>query len=400
MLREGGTKPGGGVGGEGMAGTAFSRGRLMRVGWVVDGSLDQLSGGYLYDRIVVDYLRRNGVGLEVVSLPVGSYLARLARNLQADVDRRLEEAGFDVLVEDELSHPALIGPNRRLARRVPRLRRIGLVHHLRSSEPHGWAANLVYRRIERAYLDSLDAFIFNSRTTEQVVRGIVGVRAPGVVAVPGADRLPSTIDDQAIAARARDPGSMRVLFVGSLISRKGLPTLIEAVARLPPGSAQLTVAGDPRADPTHARRVRRLVRRHRLDGAVHFVGALDPRRLSQAMSAHHLTAMPSSYEGYGMAYLEGMGHGLPAIAGAAGGAAEFVREGENGFLVDPGDPVALADHLLTLHQDRARLARLGLAARRTYRAHPTWDDTGATILGFLKSLMAGYGPLTGPPVLS
>jgi glycosyltransferase involved in cell wall biosynthesis len=373
----------------------------MRVGWVVDGSLDQLSGGYLYDRIVVDYLRRNGVGLEVVSLPVGSYLARLARNWQADVDRRLEEAGFDVLVEDELSHPALIGPNRRLARRVPGLRRIGLVHHLRSSEPHSWAANAVYRRIERLYLDSLDAFIFNSRTTQQAVQGLLGVRAgskpappprPGVVAVPGADRLPSAIDDQAIAARARDPGSLRVLFVGSLISRKGLPTLIEAVARLPPGSAQLTVAGDPRADPTHARRVRRLVRRHRLDGAVHFVGALDPRRLSQVMSAHHLTAMPSSYEGYGMAYLEGMGHGLPAIAGAAGGAAEFVHEGENGFLVDPGDPVALADHLLTLHQDRARLARLGLAARRTYRAHPTWDDTGATILGFLRSLIEERTP--------
>jgi glycosyltransferase involved in cell wall biosynthesis len=334
----------------------------MRVGWVVDGGLDQLSGGYLYDRIVVDYLRRNGVGLEVVSLPVGSYLARLARNLQADVDRRLEEARFDVLVEDELSHPALIGPNRRLARRAPGLRRIGMVHHLRSSEPHGWAANAVHRRIERLYLDSLDAFIFNSRTTQQAVQGLLGVRAglkpappprPGVVAVPGADRLPSAIDDKAIAARARDPGSLRVLFVGSLIPRKGLPTLIEAVARLPPGSAQLTVAGDPRADPTHARRVRRLVRRHRLDGAVHFVGALDPRRLSQVMSAHHLTAMPSSYEGYGMAYLEGMGHGLPAIAGAAGGAAEFVHEGENGFLVDPGDPVALADHLLTLHQDRA-----------------------------------------------
>ena len=376
----------------------------MRVGWVVDGSLDQVSGGYLYDRIVVDYLRRTGVAVEVVSLPVGPYVARLARSLRGDVDRRLGEAGFDVLVEDELSHPALIGPNRRLARRVPRLRRIGLVHHLRSSEPRGWPANVVYRRIERAYLDSLDGFIFNSRTTQQVVRGLVGVRAglktaptprPGVVAVPGADRLPAAIDDEAIEARARDPGPLRILFVGSLISRKGLPTLIEAVALLPPGSARLTVAGDPRADPRHARRVRRLVHAYRLDGAVDFLGALDPRRLSQVMSAHHLTAMPSSYEGYGMAHLEGMGHGLPAIAGAAGGAAEFLREGENGFLVEPGDPVALATHLLSLHQDRARLARLGLAARRTYRAHPTWDDTGATILGFLKSLMAESGPSRG-----
>ena len=188
---------------------------LMRVGWIVDGSLDQLSGGYLYDRIVVDYLRRSGLELEVVSLPAGAYLARLARNLQTEVDRRLGGAGFDILVEDELSHPALIGPNRRLARRVPRLRRVGLVHHLLSSEPRGWAANAVYRRIERSYLDSLDAFIFNGRATRATVLGVgTGLKPalaerPSVVAVPGADRLPAAISDESITTRAEEPGTFR-----------------------------------------------------------------------------------------------------------------------------------------------------------------------------------------------
>ncbi|HKY84389.1 MAG TPA: glycosyltransferase family 4 protein [Anaerolineales bacterium] len=368
----------------------------MHVGWVADGSLDQLSGGYLYDRIVVDYLRRNGVEVEIVSLPVGPYGVRLAGNFNSKLDRRLGDAGFDVLVEDELSHPALIGPNRRLARRLPRLRRVGLVHHLRSSEPGHRLTRAVLRRIERAYLASLDAFVFNSRTTRQVVEGLLGAEhptAPRVVAVPGADRLPAAIDDQAIAARAKESGPIRILFVGNLIPRKGLTTLIEAVALLPPGTGHLTVAGDMQADRGHTRHVRRLVRRYHLDDRVGFRGALKGRDLSLVMSSHHVTTMPSSYEGYGMAHLEGMGHGLPAIAGSAGGAAEFLRDGENGFLVDPRDPVALAERLLSLHKDRSRLARLGLAARRTYLAHPTWEDAGATILGFLRSLIAEPPPL-------
>ncbi len=367
----------------------------MRVGWVADGSLDQLSGGYLYDRIVVDHLRRNGVEVEIVSLTPGPYGLRLARNFNLGLDRRLGGAGFDVLIEDELSHATLIGANQRLARRLPRLRRVGLVHHLRSSEPRSGLANGVIRRIERAYLASVDSFIFNSQTTRRVVEGLLGTEhppAPRVVAVPGADRLPAAIDDQAIAARAREAGPLRILFVGNVIPRKGLSTLIEAVARLPPAAARLTVAGDPQVDPAHARHVRRLVRRYHLDDRVDFRGALEGQDLSLVMSSHHVTAMPSAYEGYGMAYLEGMGHGLPAIAGSAGGAVEFLRDGENGFLVDPRDPVALAERLLCLHEDRSRLARLSLAARRSYLAHPTWEDTGTTILGFLRSLVAEPPP--------
>ena len=152
------------------------------------------------------------------------------------------------------------------------------------------------------------------------------------------------------------------LFVGNLIPRKGLPTLIEAVALLPPGAAVLTVVGDIRVDRRHARRVVGLVRRYRLEDRVAFRGPLGPPDLSAEMAGHHVLAIPSTYEGYGMAYLEGMGHGLPAIAGLAGGSAEFVRHGENGLRVDPDDPPALAAELIELHRDRDRLDRMSRAA--------------------------------------
>jgi glycosyltransferase involved in cell wall biosynthesis len=359
----------------------------MRVAWVIDGRLDQVSGGYLYDRLIVDHLRRQDVTVEVVSLPAGAYGARLARGLWSDVAERVAAAAPEVVVQDELSHPALLRANRRLARSHPGLPRLALVHHLRSSEPRSPLSNFFYRAVERSYLSSVDGLIFNSRATRESVHRLRLPPVPAAVAVPGADRLGGSIEAEAIGSRARQPGPLRILFLGNLIPRKGLVTLIEAVALLPTGSARLEVAGSAEADPAYARQARRRVERLRLQDVVRFRGVLDGDDLARAMREAHVLAVPSSYEGYGMAYLEGMGCGLLPIAGSNGGASEFIRHGENGFLVDGRDPAGLALLLASLHSDRPRLARLGMAARATYAAHPTWEQTGAVIHAFLAGLV-------------
>jgi glycosyltransferase involved in cell wall biosynthesis len=233
---------------------------------------------------------------------------------------------------------------------------------------------------------TLEAFIFNSRATRTAVQRLGLPPSPFVVAVPGADRLAASLEPDVIRARAARPGPLRVLFLGNLIPRKGLLTLIEAVALVPPDAVELIVVGSPEVDPAHARRVRRRVAVLRRGQTTRFLGVLDGSALTRVMAEAHVLAVPSAYEGYGMAYLEGMGFGLPAIAGADGGAAEFVRSAENGFLVDPADAAALAVHLASLHADRARLARMGLAARETFLAAPTWEQTGAAIGAFLSDL--------------
>lgn len=360
----------------------------MRVAWVVDGELDQLSGGYLYDRIVVDYLRSQDVQVEVLSLPVAPYGRRLATGAPPWVLQTLKDGAFDIVVEDELSHPALIGVNRRLARENPALRRVALVHHLRSSEPRPWPANLLVRQIERAYLATAEAFLFNSQTTRRVVHALCGDRRPSVVALPGADRLGPALPRSRVEPRASEAGPLRVLFVGNLIPRKGLLTLLEALALLPRGTATLTVAGSE-VDPHLGARATSAVRRFRLTAEVAFVGPLDRASLARTMSNHHVLAIPSSYEGYGMAYLEGLGHGLPAIAGTDGGAREFIRDDQNGYLVPAGDPAGLAARLLGLAGDRKNLLRLSLGALRTFREHPSWTDTGICIHRFLQDLNVG-----------
>ena len=117
-----------------------------------------------------------------------------------------------------------------------------------------------------------------------------------------------------------------------------------------------------------------------------FLGRVGEAELVERMRNAHIMAVPSSYEGFGIVYLEGMGYGLPAIAGARGAAHEVVTPGETGYLVEPGDTAGLAGYLLQLHLDRERLLTMSLAARQCYEAHPTWEQTTAQIRKFLQSL--------------
>src|SRR5512143_3227650 len=114
----------------------------MRVGLVIYGSLETLSGGYLYDRQLVEYLRGCGDTVDVISLPRGNYARHLADNLSHNPWRRLQSS-FDVLLQDELSHPSLLRLNRQLHGRVA-YPIISIVHHLRSSERHAPGAQEVY----------------------------------------------------------------------------------------------------------------------------------------------------------------------------------------------------------------------------------------------------------------
>jgi glycosyltransferase involved in cell wall biosynthesis len=61
-----------------------------------------------------------------------------------------------------------------------------------------------------------------------------------------------------------------------------------------------------------------------------------------------------------------------------------VREGENGYLISPGDVSTLARRIQEFIDDRPRLAQVGKAARRTWAAHPTWDETAAAIEAYLS----------------
>ncbi|QWC19579.1 glycosyltransferase family 4 protein [Halorubrum sp. 2020YC2] len=364
----------------------------MRIGFALYGSLDERSGGFRYDRKLVEGLRRAGDAVEVVELPWRAYPRGLLDNASPALRDRLR-VDVDVMLQDELAHPSLLLANRDLPFPV-----VGVVHHLRASEPRRLSP--LYRAVERRYLATLDGVACNSAATRDAVAALGVDPEATVVAPPAGDRFDPAIDDAAIGARAAslagpDPGPLRVAFVGNVAPRKGLDTLVEGVARAE-AAVELTVVGRA-VDEGHVADVRRLVRERGLGERVRFAGRLSDADLADALRASHVLAVPSRYEGFGIVYLEGMSFGLPAVASRAGGADETVADGETGVLVDPDDPAAVARALDGFAADPERLAEMGRAARRRYERHPGWEETTARVRRLLAAV-AGEPDAVEPEV--
>jgi glycosyltransferase involved in cell wall biosynthesis len=356
----------------------------LKIGLVIYGDLETLTGGYLYDRKMVEFLRSRGDVVQIFSLPWRNYGKHLLDNLSQGLIRSISEAQLDVLLEDELNHPSLFRLNRSLKTSYPI---VSIVHHLRCSELRPDWQNRFYRLIESDYLAGVDGFVFNSVTTRRTVEELIGNRKPCVVAFPGRDSAKPAITKAAVERRALEDGPLRILFVGSLIPRKELHTLVAALARLPKDSWGLEVVGSPKTDPAYASRVFGDIERLGIRDQVQMLGSLTGRELAECYAANHLLAVPSSYEGFGIVYLEAMGFGLPALACTAGAAREIITPGRDGFLVQPGDAGAIAGHIGGLISNRGELVRMSLAALERYAAHPTWDEGAAIIRRFLEEMV-------------
>jgi glycosyltransferase involved in cell wall biosynthesis len=159
------------------------------------------------------------------------------------------------------------------------------------------------------------------------------------------------------ARRASPP---RVLFVGLMYARrKGAHDVIAAAERVVaelPGVEFVFVGSDDEGvqsaldvDP-------------RTRAALRFTGDLAPDDVRKAYWEASVFVLPSYREGMPMVMLEAMAAGLPAICGAVNAIPEVVRDGVNGFLVEPGDVATLARRIADLLRDEGLRARLGGAA--------------------------------------
>lgn len=355
----------------------------MHVGLVIYGSLDTLSGGYLYDRKLVDYLRSQGDTVEIISLPWRNYAAHLTDNVHVRLPVNL-----DILIQDELNHPSLIFANR--GRHPYPI--ISLVHHLRCSERRPEWQNVFYRWVEQKYLRSVDGFIFNSRTTKTVVNSLVENRKPGIVAYPPTDRFGEPISEGEIMERARSD-ELRILFLGNLIYRKGLHTLLQAVS-FQSFAFHVDVVGSLTSEPQYTKQIQKLITQNNLSSFVFLHGPLDKEPLIEKLKNAHVLVVPSSYEGFGIVYLEGMCFGLPAIGTTAGAAGEIITDGVDGFLIEPENAIELADKLKTLHERRDILLQMSLAARTRYLRQPKWEETAGRIRKFLLKQIEGFSQLS------
>ncbi len=358
----------------------------MRVGLVITGDLNTLTGGTLYDRILVDYLRGRGHAVDVVSLPPGqSYGRQLADNFLRPLVQRVKHRPPDILIQDGLCHPSLFLQNRRL-RAAGNWPIVALLHQVLSSQPRRSWQNIVFRVVEKHYLKSVDAIIFNSRTTRAAAMLAGAGAGPYIIARPAGDRLGSLKSIAAISARAREKGPLRLLFLANVLPHKGLHRLVDALAAVSAHMWHLTVVGSLTMNNRYTQMIGARVAALGLSRNIRFLGAQDGPALIGILRESQLLVLPYSHEAFGIVFLEAMAFGLPAVGSSTGAAREIIRHGENGFLVAPNDWASLTRIVADLFADRNRLDAMSRRALETFHAHPGWQETMERIHVFLKSL--------------
>ncbi len=319
--------------------------------FVVPGRLDQLTGGYLYDRHIIDGLRSRGRAVRVIELAPNNRETALA-----------ELADGTTTVVDGLALPDL---EQAVMAHWRRLRLVALVHHPLAEETGlSRAAAQRLARLEAAALQRFRGIVCPSARTAAEVEAY-GIPPDRIFVIPPGTAKPNW------PLRSRRSPVRSLLCVASLIPRKGHQVLVAALARVRDLDWQMLCIGSLDRDPRTARLVRQMISAARLGRRITLAGEQPPRMVMRAYRAADAFVLPSLHEGYGMAFAEAMAHGLPIVATAAGAIPETVPH-EAGLLVRPDNAAALARVLRRVIAEPALAAGLAAGSRDAGGRLPDW----------------------------
>jgi glycosyltransferase involved in cell wall biosynthesis len=186
-----------------------------------------------------------------------------------------------------------------------------------------------------------------------------------------------------------------VLFVGRLTPHKGVDRLVRAL----PDGASLTVVGSGGHDPRPPERdYPDLLRRLAHDKAVTFRERVSDTELPALYRAAAVYVLPSVHETcygrhieiselLGLSVLEAMASATPVVCSRVGGLVEVVRDGETGFVVEPGDVAALHDRMQLLLRNPRMARQLGANAREEVLKRFTWDACARRCIDAYRELV-------------
>jgi len=221
----------------------------------------------------------------------------------------------------------------------------------------------VVRRVVRWVLRSADRVAAPSRNTAENARrwyghdGAIEIIPHGIAhpPFPPASRAELGLpDDVAI-----------LVSVGRLVPRKANDELIRMLANLPYPDANLLVVGD---GPERAA-LEALSHALGVADRVRFTGFVDETRKHQLLEAADVFVSATTHEGFGLMYLEAMGHGLPVVTYDHGGQSDFLDDGVTGTLAPLGRRDRLQAGVAQLLDNPALRARVGSHNRTLARAH-------------------------------
>ena len=376
------------------------------------GDIEQITGGYLYDRKVVFQLREKGVRVRVFSLHKRPYLIAVLQGLNSKVrelcrDASRKDEKRPLLIVDELTHPSFFLPLLFRSRPIPKL--VTLVHHLRIEERVGIVERLVSGLFEKVLLNHSALIIVNSSVTETSIRRLLKYDIPVRVCKPGCDTFAHLIDSGTDYEKTASGEEVRLLAVGNVIPRKGHLALVNALLSLRGLGWRLTIVGRDDRHTRYSRRLHAAIDSGGIGERVIFTGSVSDGELVRLYKASDLFIFPSSHEGYGIALAEALSCGLPYVAFDSGGVREIIglpttdsRDDEKqniegkrrrtgfenmrvidgacrcrgGFLVARNAPEPFRQILERLIEDGKLRRKLSAESRKRYRELPLWEETG------------------------
>lgn len=343
--------------------------------FAIPGDINTHTGGYIYERRMLESLREVGQPTRHVELMPSwpDQTPQAARDL-VDQLAALPHGMpliLDGLVFGAMDTDVLAG----LGRPV-----IAMLHHplgLEAGLAPDRAAALLAR--EKANLRHAAHVVVPSPHTRDILVQDFGVAQADIsIALPGFDR--PTL--RAIP-KARPP---LILSVGIICERKGHDVLLEALAQVAHLDWQAAIVGMVHEKAVYDRLLNQRARLG-LDARVRFTGVISADALDQLYHDASLFALATRYEGYGMVLSEAQLYGLPILSCAVGAVPQTVPQG-SGILVPPDNAAAFADGLAQLLQDDS--LRNNYAAKSTALGAklPHWHDAARVMQAALQRVQS------------
>jgi glycosyltransferase involved in cell wall biosynthesis len=340
--------------------------------FAIPGDITTLTGGYIYERRLLEGLRATGRDVLHIRLaasfpdPSPAEMADAVAELAAlDPARPLI---LDGLVFGSIDTGGLA---------TVRAPIVAMIHHPLAHESALTEARRAHLfRTERDNLRLARHVLVPSPHTAAILTSEYGVAASDITIVrPGTDRPLGPSDPV-------DPPL--ILSVGIQHPRKGHDILLRALAEVTDLDWRAVIVGSPYDSP-HAADLAALHADLGLGDRVAFAGRVSAERLSELYRTAGVFALATRYEGYGIVFDEALAHGLPIVTCRTGAVPQTVPV-EAGLLVPPEDSEAFAGALRTLLEDRAQRRRLAAASAAAGALLPGWDTVAATAGAVLDAL--------------
>ena len=237
------------------------------------------------------------------------------------------------------------------------------------------------RRYTRMVLRIADVLIAVSETWRR--------RLGEITAIHKVHTFINCVDSNTTSVAHREGGSdpIRAVFLGSIGERKGVLDLIAAaqIAHNHGVRMVIDIAGYEDAE-GFLDRMNDTIERAGLQEQVRFIGAVHGEEKLSLLARSSIFVLPSYNEGLPIALLEAMAAGCAVITTPVGGIPEVITDGQNGFLVDPGDVQSIANRLQILAEDG--LLRRSMSERNRARAEKELD-----VGSYVTRLVAFYEQL-------